>query len=229
MHDVHESNKADILADEFKAKPMFCSEYTMTKETFSDFSSAAYSIPLIFFIIIFIMSLIYFAINISNANYSSLAMQEAIVLAISVLYFVLIKHSISKSYKRLILSAGVNTVLKDNVCFSDKITICREHSTPVEYNYDDITAVYESKKLFLLRMKFRLHILVSKDSFPGASRDAFIHFIFARCANIKHKRVKNISHKKGLCIVFISLTAAVFVASVVLSAINVYHPLPSIF
>ncbi len=221
-------NKSDGRTKVFNSRPIFCSEFTMTKEIFYDFSSVSYSIPLIFFIIIFALSVLYFIVQLFEGKYSSLAMQEALPFAFSVFYFAFTKYSVNKNYKRYMLSVGTDSSAKEKICFSDKISASRGNRSPVEYDYGSVSAVYETKKLFLLRMKYSLYLLVSKDSFPGETKNAFINFLFSSCANIKKKKVKNVCGREKLCILFMLLTAAVFLTSLALYIINIYIPLPSL-
>ena len=76
--------------------------------------------------------------------------------------------------------------------FDDKIlSLQLDTESKSIISYDQIKAIYETDRYFLLALKYKLFLIVDKKSLTG-SREEFTAFLLDHCTKIKKKKVHNI-------------------------------------
>lgn len=73
----------------------------------------------------------------------------------------------------------------------DILSLNLDNQGKSSFQYSQINAVYETKNLLLLAMKYRLFLIVDKRTLSG-SREDFITFLLPRCSKIRRKKIRNV-------------------------------------
>lgn len=137
-------------------------------------------------------------VNLFAKNYG-FAMVYSILLMLIAVLPLFIKGKLQ--YHRTLESNGGNEPHYKYIFKEDEmIAINEDNSNQNQYQYDQVIAIVETDNLFILKLKYRLGIIVNKNHLDGGTREDFVDFIFQKCTNIKEKKV--ISAKRGMYIRF---------------------------
>lgn len=96
-------------------------------------------------------------------------------------------------YKRILRNNGGKTPHQILTFCENGIHILnRDTKKQLDYAYDQILSIAETKHLLLLYMEHHLCLITDKRWLKGGTREEFIMFLHARCPNLrqKHKNVK---------------------------------------
>ena len=195
---------------------------------FFDFLSVSYTRISVFYILFFVLSILCYVSQILEGSYSAVVMYSGLVLFVFIMRYVFSGFSIRAKYQQSVSMTDIYLPIM-RTYFSSVITVFDAGSSGKEYGYEDINAIYETKKFFLLGLKKNLFIIVNKGSIPQDEKDKFIKFIFSKCVKLKKKHIINITDKKKLCLTLTIITAAIFAMSIIFSVINTIYPIPSLF
>ena len=95
-------------------------------------------------------------------------------------------------YKRSVETNGGKPLHSRVQFFEDHILGTNlDNDNKNQISYDQIRAVFETKNLFLLSMKYRMFLIVDKRTLTG-EREAFSAFLLERCTGIRKKKIRNI-------------------------------------
>ncbi len=217
----------DAQFDRYRLTSWYYSELSMGMDEFFDFSSVSYVRISIFYIAFFVLSLLCYISQALEGSYSSITTYSGLILFVFIMRYVFSGLSIKARYQQTVLAAkGAAPICR--TYFSSMITVINDGNSPAEYDYGAVNALYETGKLFLLRLQSKHYILVSRASLPQGKEKEFIKFIFSKCDGIKKKHAVNITGKKRVCLALTIITAVIFLMSIMLSAINAVYPLPSL-
>lgn len=94
--------------------------------------------------------------------------------------------------------------------FSDCIISLDEQSPEKQYSYDDVTCIKETELGYLLVLKYGTGLYFSKNITCHYGDPDFRSFLLARCSNLKHKKIINVSKYREvykLALIFLPVLA----------------------
>lgn len=132
-----------------------------------------------------------------------------LTVALIALYFIT-QHRIKTNFHRQAVSSGKYTITY-MIRFTDKIILSSDQHTPVEYDYSQINQILETKSFYLLRMKYKLHMICAKDNLINNTSTTFVDYLFSKCIDLNSRKVISVSNAKRK---FIILTVVLAVLTV---------------
>jgi len=64
-----------------------------------------------------------------------------------------------------------------------------DNKNKLEYPLDKVINIAETDNLIILKMKYKLGIVLNKNNLEGATREEIIDFLFKNCSNLKNKKI----------------------------------------
>lgn len=198
----------------------FISNIAMGKKEYKDFYNASYLRLSRIFLLLFILIIIFFIsfiyeIFIHYTIQISMIKTMAFYLMIMAVLFLITEYKIFKSNKVRVLSIGKEST-NLQAYFSDKIIVESDVNKPREYHYNDIISIKETNLFYLLGLRCKLYIIISKDIKSNLQNTDFINYIFNKCPNIKSKKTTNTKNKKKLCAIYMCSTALLLLISLII-------------
>lgn len=163
----------------------FTSEYAFDKATFKEFQMGFSQDKMD---IIFVVGIICLLICLMAKDYNTV-IWYSIFFMVYILFLYLIKLYSSKlQYNRfLLVTKGKN---KTNVTIDEnEIKGVNEIGNENSYLFDQIIGIIETKNLIILKLKYRLGIIINKNTL-NTSKEELIEFLLSKCINLKKKKVK---------------------------------------
>ena len=140
----------------------------------------------------------------------------AALFAVSVVFYFLYKKTAKKTVERIKYMNNGDVPTVTNYFFEDEIvSVNDDPDKTLTFRYEDVKKLSETDLLYLVEVKHKLSLLVSKN-FKSDRSESFEDFIISKADAVKKK--KNVSPKKykTLAIVFLALNGLLAAASVVL-------------
>lgn len=79
--------------------------------------------------------------------------------------------------------------IKRAISFTDSIHIVTENSKELSYEYRQITKIFETQNLLILKIGTVVGILLDKNNFKLGNYEGFYKFITEKCATAKYKNI----------------------------------------
>lgn len=142
--------------------------------------------------IIGILSIIVFIFNVLIRNYDILFKSIIILLLFGGISEVVTRKINKIRYNQMTL-ANKNLPIKNNVTINkDGIKIINPDSNnKTEYTFDSINSIVETKNMYILKMNYKVGMIINKNNLTGGTKEEFIEYILDKCSNIKKKKVYN--------------------------------------
>lgn len=215
---MHENDmKYDIDEESERVfEPVFSSEFLMNKELFYDFSSVSYHRTKRGFIVFLCLVAFAITINILVGNYELVVLFGPLMALLMSLVYFRTNKAIRVNYERNVLAGGNNTVFKYDLLKDKIVSLVGGRKT--EYDYNQITNLFETKDFILLHLKYNLHITINKNTLDGDVED-LKRFLLSKCVGVKKKRFINCENDKKISVVFLISLIAVAVAGSVIGVL----------
>lgn len=186
-----------------KKKQEFISEYTLDNKMYQEFSNA-YLFGNNKLIVLMIVALLLVVIALILKDYK-LAMTLGLceLIYVIVLIFV-VKRNKKINYNRMLESRGVKGISNKLVVNSEKIEIIDTvNGNKIDYSFEQIIGVIESENLIILKLKYNLGIIISKDMIKGGTSEELVDFLMELCVLDKKSYKKYNSKMRFGYMVFI--------------------------
>lgn len=206
---MNENNSNVNVEDEQVKSPIYGSTFLMDKVLFYDFCSVSYNRTKKVFLTFFCLVLSLIISNLSVGNYDIVVAFGPFISFLMLLTYFRTKKSIKIGYERNLISAGKESILK-NELFEDKI-VSFVDELKREYSYHQITRFFETKHFILLHLQHNLHVTIEKSSL-NAGVDEVKAFLVSNCTLVKKKKFINCTNDKTWSVVFL---IALIVVSVI--------------
>lgn len=180
----------------------FTSTVVMGEKEHEDFHNIAYSRVSTFTLVFLIFSILVIPQQFLIPENSMLLLYSAWMLVLMGYLFFITQIRIKKAYKRMVVSQGKETITY-KVYFGEKIVAETDQHLPVEYDYNAVTSIKETRQFYLLGLKYNLYLILQKDIKSNVENVDFIEYVFNKCPNIKKKKVKRIMNKKRESIIYL--------------------------
>lgn len=135
-----------------------------------------------------------------------------IIAVLMIMIYIKMKNGVEARYNQTLVLYGEHSYEKKTVSFSNCIVMESNIRIPLTYSYDQVRNVYEGDEFYLLELPQLVFIPIKKDIQGKDVNNDFIKYIFAKCKNIKDKKLISIKAKRHLYI-------GLMIGSVVLSVI----------
>lgn len=199
----------------------FSSEFEYGEKEFYEVNSSVYINLSKLFIILFIPFAMFTISQIFRPQSFALdIIIPTIIAGILIGIYIYINFVINKSYKRTMFLQGKSAVMQQTV-FSDRIIVLSEQRMPDEYEYAAVISVVESNLFYMLFVQQNLCVLVAKNSLCGGTKEEFLKYIFAKCHNIKKKKINKTKSKKAICFTIVLLTLVMYIIMLAVSVVNI--------
>ena len=132
-----------------------------------------------------------------------------IALIFIVYFFLLIKQN-KDAYNRVAFSHGKASITY-KIGFAEQIILSDDITSPVSYDYAHINQILETDSFYLLKMKYKVYLIVDKRSLSNCN--AFIDYLFQKCTHMKRKKIKNISNADRNYIILMIVTGVLALIS----------------
>jgi len=142
--------------------------------------------------IVGVLSIVVFIFNILMKNYDILVMWIIVLLLLCFISDIVIRKINKIRYNKMTLSnknlpiKNILTIGKDGI----KI-INPDSNNKTEYTFDSINSIVETKNMFILKMNYRMGMVIDKNNLTGGTKEEFIEYILNKCNNLKKKKVYN--------------------------------------
>lgn len=185
--------------------PDFTSTIVMGKEEHAEFSSVSYQKIRGLLIVYAILSALFTVFFARPAAYSLKI--SGCLFALSVLVYIVYTMQIHQKWKQRAVAEGRDSTAF-TVHFGDKITVETDQHAPVTFDYAAITSLKETERYYLLGMKPRLYIIVSKTPASAAANVDFLSYLLDKCPNVKGRKPQCIIGIRRTCLVWLALHGA---------------------
>ncbi len=158
---------------------------TLTKDVFYESVKVAYDKPFNIIAIIWAVVLAFIALLefiIGNYIYFSIL----IMLVIFVLFYknILYKIYSNNHFKQKTLLNG-GDLMQETISFAEKIHITSSNKSESFFDYSQITRIYETKHLVILRISRTLDVILDKSNFTIGDIENFEKFIPLKCPSAR--------------------------------------------
>ena len=168
-------------------------DYTLDLKTYNEFTKGyleANIIRKILRLIVVIYLTYYFMICYHTKSYGTLIF-FAVFFVVIFLIVKIVNKSGNIQFKRM-LSINKGQPIRNEINVNDEgihaINLDTENKN--DYTFEQILSVTETNNLFILKLKYRMGLIVNKNTLTGGSKEEFLNFMFDKCVNIKRKKVK---------------------------------------
>ncbi len=190
--------------------PLYSCEYAMNGDFFSEFSAVSYIKAKIFIIIFTVLNILFSLFNIIVGNYNTAAGYSVIITFLMYIMYFRIKKGVQLSYKRSLFSYG-NDAKTTTELFEDKI-LSTFSKNEKKFFYYQISGLFETGNLILLRLQFNLYLAVDKNSL-NADPQAVKEFLIQKCPAVKKKKFTDCSNSRRLSLIFLMISTAASAAA----------------
>ena len=182
----------------------FTSEYTLDKDTFKEFQMGfSQNKMILVYIVCIVVSLFYLILKRYNSAvfFSIFSMAYILILNLIKLYTSKLQYN-----RFLIVTKGKN---KNNIKISENIIEgTNENGNKNSYTLDQIIDVVETKNLIILKLKYRLGIIINKNTL-NTSKNEFIDYLMDKCINLKSRKIKKTINYLNLLIMFYTILVTI--------------------
>lgn len=162
-------------------------KYTLDEKTHNEFVKGYENNLTIFCFIILIMTIIS-SLLLSDFGYA--IRMIIFVLIWSIIIIGINKYNKKILYNRLLLN-NKGKVRNDTLTLDcESIKGKESNGNKGEYNYSDIIAIKETENLLILKLKYKLGLIINKNNLKGANVDEAKEFLLNKCINLKSKKIK---------------------------------------
>lgn len=208
---MEEINKRNEKADEGND---FSSIVVMGKDEYNEFNNVICSrISKIMLFLLGFYSVITIMFR-NNEEKGTLLWYSVLVLVLMVYVILITQKRVKDGYKRIVISQGKETITYI-INFGEKIVAETDMHAPVEYDYTSVISLKETRKFYLLGMKYNLYFILQKDIKGNFENADFVEYIFNKCSKLKKKKVEKVANKKKICIIYLCLFAVLLIYNVI--------------
>lgn len=201
----------------------FKSDYTLDFEMYKEFSKGYNRtkiinkiIPIIT-IILFILGVIEFL----SGEYGFVIMYCLFFIVYGIVIIFLVRNQIRMGFKRMITSNG-GVERNNSIIINDKeiniIDINRNNK--MNYSFDQVIDVIETKKLLILKLQYNLGIIIDLNKMTGGTKEELVNHLYNNCHNIKNKKVLNGSKKNYFLYLYVILFSTLLITSIAMTIIK---------
>lgn len=164
-----------------KKKQEFISEYELSKSMYQEFSNA-YLFGNKKLIVLMGVALLLVVFALILKDYKLAMTLGFIELIYVVILIVVVKRNKKINYNRMLESRGEKSINNKVVINGEKIEIIDTvNGNKVDYNFEQIIGIIESENLIVLKLKYNLGIIISKDKIKGGTSEELVDFLMEIC------------------------------------------------
>lgn len=164
-----------------KKKQEFISEYELSKSMYQEFSNA-YLFGNKKLIVLMVVALLLVGIALILKDYKLAMTLGFIELIYVVILIFVVKRNKKINYNRMLESRGEKSINNKVVINGEKIEIIDTvNGNKVDYNFEQIIGIIESENLIVLKLKYNLGIIISKDKIKGGTSEELVDFLMEIC------------------------------------------------
>lgn len=164
-----------------KKKQEFISEYELSKSMYQEFSNA-YLFGNKKLIVLMGVALLLVGIALILKDYKLAMTLGFIELIYVVILIFVVKRNKKINYNRMLESRGEKSINNKVVINGEKIEIIDTvNGNKVDYNFEQIIGIIESENLIVLKLKYNLGIIISKDKIKGGTSEELVDFLMEIC------------------------------------------------
>lgn len=164
---------------------LYENKITLTKDAFYESVKAAYDRPFTIIAIIWAVVLVLTALlEFSIGNYFYFFI--LILLTIFILFYKNILYMIysNNHFKQNVLLNGGH-FMQETISFAEKIHITSSNKSESFFDYSQITRIYETKHLVILKISRTLNVILDKSNFTIGEIENFEKFISSKCPSAR--------------------------------------------
>lgn len=164
-----------------KKKQEFISEYELSKSMYQEFSNA-YLFGNKKLIVLMGVALLLVGIALILKDYKLAMTLGFIELIYVVILIFVVKRNKKINYNRMLESRGEKSINNKVVINGEKIEIIDTvNGNKVDYNFEQIIGIIESENLIVLKLKYNLGIIISKDKIKEGTSEELVDFLMEIC------------------------------------------------